>query len=91
MNRTTLSSVLFARPFTLSGLEGTRPAGTYTIEIEEERLEGLSFPACRRLRTVILIPPEGRSMVLAHAVPIEPSELAAATQPANAEPDPASG
>ena len=87
MNRTRLSNVIFARPFTLSGIEGTRSAGTYTIEIEEEQLQGLSFLAYRRRRTAILIPPERGSMVVAQAVPIDPSELDAAIRQANAEPE----
>jgi hypothetical protein len=40
----------------LTGPKGAQPAGNYTIETEEERLEGLSFPAYRRLRIAILLP-----------------------------------
>jgi hypothetical protein len=49
MTRTTHQTVAFARPFVLSGLDGTQPAGIYTIETDEECLEALSFPAYRRL------------------------------------------
>jgi hypothetical protein len=61
------------------------------VEIEEEQLQGLSFLACRRLRTAILIPPERGSTVVAQAVLIDPSELDAAMRKANAEPEEASG
>jgi hypothetical protein len=49
--RTTHQTVTFARSFVLSGLDGTQPAGTYTIETDEEHLEAMSFPAYRRLET----------------------------------------
>jgi hypothetical protein len=91
MNRMTLFDVIFARPVTRSGIEGTRSAGTYAIEIQEEQLQGLSFLACRRLRTAILIPPEHGSMVVAQSVLIDQSELDAAIRKANAEPEEASG
>ena len=78
MNRTTLSLIRFSRPFTLSGIEGTQPAGAYTVETEEEELQGLSFAAYRRLRTVIMLPPERGSMMLAQAVSNRPSQLDAA-------------
>ena len=45
MNRcTSRRTVTFARPFSLRGIDGVRPAGTYTVETEEELIEGLSFP-----------------------------------------------
>lgn len=51
--RTTHRTVTFARPFVLSGLDGAQPAGSYTVETDEELLHGLSFPAYRRLETRI--------------------------------------
>jgi hypothetical protein len=35
------------------------PAGTYRVEVEEERIDGLSFLAYRRLATFIRIPAAG--------------------------------
>jgi hypothetical protein len=84
MARTTLSTVSFARPFTLSVLDGTQPAGDYTIETEEELLEGVSFPAYRRLRTVILLPAKPGSMVTAQAAPVDPVELDATLRKSSA-------
>ena len=84
MARTMLSTAFFTRPFTLSALDGTQPAGNYTIEIEEERLEGVSFPAYRRLRTVILLPAKPGSMVTAQAALIDPIELDATLRKSNA-------
>ena len=46
--RTSCIRVTFKRPFAVSGMDEMQPAGTYTIEIDEELLEGLSFPAYRQ-------------------------------------------
>lgn len=85
MNRTARSLIRFTPPFTLSGNEGTQPARAYTVETDEEELQGLSFPAYRQLRTgiVIMLPPERGSMTLAQAVSIDPSEFDAAIQRTN--------
>ena len=42
MNRTTRSLIRFTPPFTLNGNEGTQPARAYTVETDEEELQGLS-------------------------------------------------
>ena len=69
-------TVTFARPFSLRGIDGVQPAGTYTVETEEELIEGLSFPAYRRVETVILLPsrPGGTDQVAT----VDPLELEAA-------------
>lgn len=54
--RTTSRTITFRRPFSLAGLEESHPAGTYTIQTDEEPIEGLSFLAYRRAATVILLP-----------------------------------
>lgn len=46
--RTIRSKVTFTRPFALRGSDELLPAGDYTLVIEEERLQGLSFDAYRR-------------------------------------------
>ncbi len=91
MNRTTLSHVFFARPFSLTGLDGPQPAGTYTIETQEELLEGLSFPAYRRIGTVMLLPAKPGSMITGQAVAVDPVELDAMVQECIAAREPARG
>jgi hypothetical protein len=54
--RTTSRTITFARPFSLAGLEESQPAGIYTIQTDEEPIEGLSFLAYRRVATVIFLP-----------------------------------
>ncbi len=54
LTRTQRSTLVFARPFRVNG-ERQQPAGTYLVETEEELLEGLSFPAYRRIAMTITL------------------------------------
>ncbi len=78
--RTTESTVTFRRPFTLAAIDGVQPAGTYRIETDEERLEGLSFDAFQRVATMMHLPamsaPNGRRQVIT----IDPTELSTALE-----------
>ena len=42
--RTSSKSVTFAQPFSLSGIDEVQPAGTYTVETDEELIPGCRFP-----------------------------------------------
>jgi hypothetical protein len=77
--RTTKTTVTFTRPFSLTGFDGEQPAGSYSVETDEELLEGVSFPAYRRMATMMQVEPGPRSngSVLQVAV-IDPKELEAA-------------
>lgn len=77
--RTTKSKVTFTRPFDLNGFDGQQPAGCYSVETDEELLEGLSFPAYRRMATMMQLdaPSRGSAGLLQVAV-INPDELVAA-------------
>lgn len=68
-------TVTFIRPFTVSGLDGPQPPGAYTVEIEEERIESLSFLAYRRLETRILIPLRPGTRTSFQSVAIDQREL----------------
>jgi hypothetical protein len=76
--RTTSRTVTFARPFMLSGIIEPQPAGTYTVETDEELLETASVPAYRRIATLIRLPGRPGSLVLGQVVDIDATELAAA-------------
>jgi hypothetical protein len=78
--RTTSTTVTFSRPFTLSGIDGIRPAGTYTVETDEELIQELSFPAYRRIATLLLLPSHPGSVILAQIATIDPLELKAALE-----------
>jgi hypothetical protein len=77
LTRTKRTPVVFKHPFPLKGSGGLQPAGTYTVEIEEELLEGLSFPAYRRVSTTITRQAT-RAGALVQAIPVDPRELAEA-------------
>ena len=57
--RTSRKSVTFTQPFSLSGFDEVQPAGTYTVETDEELLPGLSFPAYRRIASLIFLRSRG--------------------------------
>jgi hypothetical protein len=51
MMRTTRKDVIFDAPFVLAGFDRALPAGTYTVDTDEELLEEMSFPATLRVST----------------------------------------
>ena len=75
--RTTLSSVTFTRPFTLSSVDGVQPAGTYRLVTEEEPIEGLSFGAYLRTATLLHLPASPTPGQTRQVVPVDPDELSA--------------
>ena len=73
---TSRKTVTFARPFSLSGIK-VQPAGTYTVETDEELLPGLSFPAYRRIATLIFLRSRGGGPIVEQVANIDPLELQA--------------
>src|SRR3546814_8855552 len=53
--RTSEKTVTCRKPFALAGLDEVLPAGIYSVETEEELVEGISYPAYRRTATVLRI------------------------------------
>jgi hypothetical protein len=75
--RTSRKTVTFRRPFSLSGMDEVQPAGTYTVETNEELLESVSFPAWRRTATIILLRPQAGATGIGQDLDIDPLELEA--------------
>lgn len=75
--RTTSDTIRFSRPFVLTGIAGEQPAGSYTVEMEQELLETASVPVYRRISTLLRLPPRPGSTDLARIVDLDPLELAA--------------
>jgi hypothetical protein len=48
--RTTSRTVTFIHPFNLSGMDKEQPAGTYTVETDEERFRPCRFRLTRGLQ-----------------------------------------
>ena len=53
--RTSEKTVIFERPFILSGFDQLLQAGAYRVQTDEELMEGISFPAYRRVATLLHI------------------------------------
>ena len=49
-------TITFQHPFRIRGIERLLPPGAYEIITDEEMIEGLSFPAFRRVATMIMVP-----------------------------------
>jgi len=75
--RTTSKTVTFMHPFSLSGAIEAHPAGTYTVETDEELLQPSSLPAYRRIATLLRLE-RNTGAVLTQIVETNPVELAAA-------------
>jgi hypothetical protein len=93
--RTTSRTVTFIHPFNLSGMDEEQPAGTYTVETDEELLQTSSLPAYKRVSTLMRLPSRPTGTMLSQIVEVNPLELAAAlardAQPAEKIPQPTRG
>jgi hypothetical protein len=78
IHRTVSGTITFNRPFQLTGFDEPLPAGTYKTETHEELIDGLSFPAYRRVQTLLFLPPSLGQANLIHVATIDPVELAEA-------------
>jgi hypothetical protein len=67
-------SVVFRHPFELKGVDRILPPGTYRVVTDEELIEELSFPAYRRISTVIFVPGESY-LPSEEMVAIDPRDL----------------
>jgi hypothetical protein len=73
--RTNRKMVKFNNPFLLAGVDRLFPAGDYEVVTDEELIEGLSFPAYRRVATMMIVPAQASSVEMFN---IDPLNLAAA-------------
>jgi hypothetical protein len=76
--RSLSKSVVFGQPFNLKGVDRVLPAGSYKVVTDEELIEGLSFPAYRRVSTMIFVPAESGNARSVEMVTIDPEDLQAA-------------
>jgi hypothetical protein len=76
--RTSERTVIFRRPFILDGFDEELPAGSYSVETDEELIEGVSFPAYRRTQALIRLPTMPGNPGLTRTLAIDPNVLDAA-------------
>jgi hypothetical protein len=76
--RTTSRAVTFTRPFAMMGTDGMQPAGTYTVETDEEPLPSLLHEGYRRTGTWLILPAHAARAGSSQLVSIDPAELEAA-------------
>jgi hypothetical protein len=70
--RTKSKTVTFRRPFRLKGVDRMLPPADYRVVTDEELIEGLSFPAYRRISTMIFVPaPSGSAVEMATVDPLD--------------------
>jgi hypothetical protein len=69
--RITRTELVFMHPFILDGMDAVQPAGSYTVETEEESLDTILSPAWRRVQTVMVIVNASQTEYL----PITPDQL----------------
>ncbi len=74
--RTHRETLTFAHPFTLSRVDDVQAPGAYTVQTDEELLQGLSFLAYRRVATVIFVPHRHGGPSSLQAITVDPHELA---------------
>jgi hypothetical protein len=73
--RTSNKTVNFAHPFLLKGVDRVLPPGEYRVATDEELIQELSFPAYRRVATVIFVPAQSHNPSSIEMVSIDPHDL----------------
>jgi hypothetical protein len=76
--RTRRETVVFQRPFRIAGIDHLVAAGTYDVVMDEEMIEGLSFPAFRRVATMITVPAAPPNSAAMETITINSFDLAEA-------------
>lgn len=77
-NRVSKQLVTFAHSFRLTEIDEDLPAGDYTVETENQDLDGQNFTAHRWIETVLILRPPPGSRKPTRFVDIDPNGLAAA-------------
>ncbi|KAF0219999.1 MAG: hypothetical protein FD176_3411 [Rhodospirillaceae bacterium] len=78
MERSSESEITFRHPFTLRAVGEPLPAGIYRLIVDEEMLQGLSFPAWRRVATMLFTPALGQDDGSQQIFTVDGDELEAA-------------
>jgi hypothetical protein len=74
--RSRTETVTFNHPVRLAGLDRLLPPGAYEVVIDEEMIEGLSFPCYRRVATMMMVPAEGQGRSAVEMITLTSRDLA---------------
>ena len=83
--RTISKVVTFSSFFMLAGHREKFPAGEYSVETDEELIEGLLFPEYRRVLTLLCFQPDPHSPGVTQFLNVDPEDLEAALKRDQAE------
>jgi hypothetical protein len=78
--RSRSKTVVFSKPFLLTGIDRVLPAGDYRVVTDEELIEGISFPVYRRVATMIFVPAPTQGASSIEMVTINPLDLRTALE-----------
>ena len=73
--RSRRETVHFKHPFRIKGIDRQLAAGAYEVITDEEMIEGLSFPAFRRVATIIMVPGEPPRHAMVEMISISAVDL----------------
>ncbi|QXC53110.1 hypothetical protein KHC17_28020 (plasmid) [Agrobacterium salinitolerans] len=76
--RKTYSEITFANPFVLEGLVTPLDAGTYRLVVDEQLVEGLSFPSYQPVATHLEIPAVSAQLVKRQFLQVSADQIAEA-------------
>jgi hypothetical protein len=74
--RSRRETITFKHPFLIKGIDRLLPPGSYEVVTDEEMIEGLSFPAFRRVATMIMGPAAPPRTLTMEMISISPDDLA---------------
>lgn len=68
--------VTFKHPFRIRGIDRLLPAGDYEVITDQEKIDGLSFAAFRRVATMIMVPAKDSRGLVMEMISIGTGDLA---------------
>ena len=73
--RTTTRRLTIQRDFCLPGITELQPAGTYTVETDEELIEDVSFASYRRTESRITLAADASRPGVVETITVDPDTL----------------
>jgi hypothetical protein len=73
--RTTRTTLTFAAPFKLRGVDGVQPAGDYVVVADDELIDSISCVAYRRVATMLCLPSLASPQTFSQLVAVNQTDL----------------